>query len=87
MQRASFEHALNDGEVTVNYLYDHMDPSYNEIESICYGTTNITAIVHPEDFEYLNGLLTEKALEDNYESRACAAEARWEADREDRLLA
>lgn len=87
MPKASFQHALNDGEITVNFSYDWFDTGCCEIETITFNGTDITAVVHPEDFTYLQSLVAENAAEDKAESIACAQEARWEADREEQLCA
>lgn len=84
---ACFTHALNDGEVLVNYRYVPGDPKCNEITSIEMlpagkDPVDVTKIVHPQDYEWLVELLDEKAHEHATDMAADAADARREARRE-----
>lgn len=85
---ACFTHSLNDGEVLVNYHYSLNDPECNEITSIEMlpagkDPVDVTSIVHPHDYEWFVGLLTEKATEHATDMAADAADERREARREE----
>ena len=86
MTTGSFEHALNDGMVTVEFSYTWPFASQAQITKIIFCGMDVTSIVHPEDYEYLNGLVYENALEHKQEEKMCAAEAKWERDRDDKMM-
>lgn len=70
----SFNHALNDGEVSVVFTYPFGYPSQAELHHIEYKNIDVTSIINPEDVEYLRDKIYEKAYEWEQDLKADAAE-------------
>lgn len=83
----SFERALNDAKVEVCFCYPFRAPDDAELTEVRFKGVDIYDTMHPEDQAYFAGMIVEKAHEYDRKTRAYAEEARWEADREERLLA
>lgn len=87
VMRGSFERALNDATVEVTFSYPSTDPECAEITGVLYQGIDVWNVLHQEDQDRLNDSLAYYAKEYDAEERACAAESKWEADREERLFA
>ena len=72
MAKSQFDHALNDGKVTVTFTYRDEDPAYSELGRVIYKGVDVTDIVHPEDLDYFDGLIPEKAHEHYHQVREAA---------------
>ena len=83
MATASFDHALNDGEVTVWFYFDPFNIRDYYITQVRFKDADVYGILHPEDRDYLEGLVPEKVREAAEDLKAEAAEMRREADRDE----
>jgi hypothetical protein len=83
----SYQHALNDAEVTVKFVYPSGRTDEAEVSEVHFKGVDIWDTLNPEDQAFLISSVVGHAKEHDAEERACAQEAKWEADREERLLA
>lgn len=84
---ACFDMPIQGQEVTVYYTFTTVNPPDVEVTKVMYNGANILKVLHPDDYDDVVYLCERNAPEALAEERACAAESRWEAKRDDALHA
>ena len=86
MTTGSFDHALNDGMVRVEFSYPWPHADAVELTKIMFCGVDVSCIIHPEDYEYLQDRMFDEAEKHKEQEKLCAAEAAWERDRDDKMM-